>query len=255
MAVAMLPITAAPSLMVAAGPLQESFRSVAVVRAGTSEGAGFLVGADTLLTAAHVVQGRERVVVIFDDPGAEIPAAVETRWTSADLARLRLDRAAERPSVVLRDEEPSVGETVYAVGAPGGDLSVTKGIVSGRRRLDGRRYAQTDAAVNPGNSGGPLVDEQGAVVGLVVTKARQQEGSALALEGGEIDALLDQPGDNDPPPEQVSRRPGSTADDRSVLAWLVLPFIGLVWLVRSRPRPLVRLGRVIQREGNGDGST
>jgi len=76
---------------------------------------------------------------------------------------------------------PGVGTDVFAVGAPTGEdlaFSVTKGVISGLREWQGKRYIQTDAALNPGNSGGPLLASDGRVVGIVSWKI-----SAPGLEG------------------------------------------------------------------------
>jgi hypothetical protein len=77
------------------------------------------------------------------------------------------------PCLVPPAEPAPLGSELYAIGAPGGEKlshSVTKGIISGRREWESHRFLQTDVALNPGNSGGPLLDTSGRVLGLVSWK-------------------------------------------------------------------------------------
>ena len=81
----------------------------------------------------------------------------------------------------VRGQAPAVGETVFAIGTPlDKSLSgtLTRGVVSARRIIDSQPFIQSDVAVTHGNSGGPLLDEKGAIVGLTV--------SGLAPEGSQI---------------------------------------------------------------------
>jgi S1-C subfamily serine protease len=82
----------------------------------------------------------------------------------------------------IRNTPVALGETVYAIGTPLDDAlqnTVTKGIVSGTRLIDGRSFIQSDAPVTHGNSGGPLVDENGAVIGLTDWGVDPTAGSSL----------------------------------------------------------------------------
>jgi len=135
------------------------------------QGSGFIVSADGLiLTNAHVVQGAEEVTVKLSDR-REFVAKVLGSDAITDIAVLRIE-ASGLPTVRLGDpRQLEVGDPVVAIGAPYGlEQSVTKGIVSAKgRSLPGDSvvpFIQTDAAVNPGNSGGPLFDGSGAVVGI-----------------------------------------------------------------------------------------
>jgi hypothetical protein len=94
--------------------------------------------------------------------------------------------------VPIRKDAPASGAEVYAAGAPESlDLafSLTRGIVSGFPVIDGRRRLQTDASVNPGNSGGPLADANGAVVGVVSSKIMGAKVEGLAFAVPIADAL------------------------------------------------------------------
>lgn len=135
------------------------------------QGSGFIVSADGLiLSNAHVVDGASEVIVKLSDH-REFKAKVLGSDKSSDIAVLKID-AKNLPSVRVGDSDQlNVGDYVLAIGAPFGlEQTATSGIVSAKaRNLPGDGYVpfiQTDAAVNPGNSGGPLFDATGAVVGI-----------------------------------------------------------------------------------------
>ena len=134
-------------------------------------GSGFVISQDGLiLTNAHVVRDAQEVTVKLADR-RELKAKVLGADPATDIAVLRV-QAAGLPAVRLGDPRTlQVGDYVLAIGAPFGfDQSATAGIVSAKgRSLPGDAYVpfiQTDAAVNPGNSGGPLFDAAGRVVGI-----------------------------------------------------------------------------------------
>jgi len=134
-------------------------------------GSGFIIGADGLiLTNAHVVRDAKDVTVKLSDR-REYSAKVLGIDTATDIAVLKVD-AKGLPVVRLGDPRSlEVGDPVLAIGAPYGlEQTATSGIVSAKgRSLPGDAvvpFIQTDAAVNPGNSGGPLFDGSGSVVGI-----------------------------------------------------------------------------------------
>ncbi|OYY93690.1 MAG: peptidase [Hydrogenophilales bacterium 28-61-23] len=135
------------------------------------EGSGFIIGSDgVILTNAHVVDGAREVIVKLTDR-REFKARVIGVDRLADVAVLRI-KADGLPTVHLGKAEPvRVGEWVLAIGSPFGfENSASAGIVSGKARaLPDEGYVpfiQTDVAVNPGNSGGPLFNQRGEVVGI-----------------------------------------------------------------------------------------
>jgi serine protease Do len=160
------------------------------------EGSGFIVSADgVILTNAHVVDGAERVTVKLTDR-REFEARVLGVDTKSDVAVLKID-AADLP--VVKIGEPSsleVGEWVVAIGAPFGfENSVTAGIVSAKGRTlpdDGYvPFIQSDVAVNPGNSGGPLFNLRGEVVGInsqIYSRSGGYQGVSFAIP---IDVAMD----------------------------------------------------------------
>ncbi|MBI3347884.1 MAG: Do family serine endopeptidase [Burkholderiales bacterium] len=135
------------------------------------QGSGFIISPDGLvLTNAHVVRDAKQVTVKLSDR-REFAAQVLGSDPATDIAVLRVD-AKGLPTVQLGDpKQVQVGDYVLAIGAPYGfEQTATQGIVSAKgRSLPGESvvpFIQTDAAVNPGNSGGPLFDASGRVVGV-----------------------------------------------------------------------------------------
>jgi len=135
------------------------------------QGSGFVVGNDgTILTNAHVVRDAKEVNVKLSDR-REFRAKVLGSDPATDVAVLKVE-AGQLPSVTIGDpQQVQVGDYVLAIGAPFGfEQTATQGIVSAKgRSLPGDSFVpfiQTDAAVNPGNSGGPLFDASGRVIGI-----------------------------------------------------------------------------------------
>jgi len=136
------------------------------------QGSGFIISSDGLiLTNAHVVREAKQVTVKLSDR-REFSAKVLGSDPATDIAVLKVD-AKGLPAVQLGDpKQVQVGDYVLAIGAPYGfEQTATQGIVSAKgRSLPGDSsvvpFIQTDAAVNPGNSGGPLFDASGRVVGV-----------------------------------------------------------------------------------------
>ena len=149
-------------------------------------GSGVLISNDKVLTAAHVVQTADAALVEFPD-GQDSIARVIASDVRADVALLQLQRPPKNISpVALGDSDKvEVGDQIFVIGAPYGiSQTLTAGHVSGRRRLDKDgetqpylEFLQTDAAINGGNSGSPMFDMNGQVVGIVSTIMSQSGGS------------------------------------------------------------------------------
>jgi serine protease Do len=152
-------------------------------------GSGFIIGSDGIvLTNAHVVDGADEVTVRLTDR-REFKAKVLGTDKTTDVAVLKID-AKDLPIVRIGDPDKTrVGEWVVAIGTPYGlDNTVTSGIVSAKSRsLPGDSavpFIQTDAAVNPGNSGGPLFNMRGEVIGInsqIFSRSGGFQGVAFAI--------------------------------------------------------------------------
>lgn len=182
--------------------------SVVVIQAGKSLGTGVIAAEDgTILTAHHVVKGTENVTLTYAD-GTRSKAVVASSNPKRDVATLK---PAELPEIVVPATlggAVAVGAPVVAIGNPLGlTYSVSTGVVSGLNRTaedgDLNGLIQFDASVNPGSSGGPLLDARGLVIGIVVSIADPGRDEAfagiafavpigVALGGGEGDGS---PGD------------------------------------------------------------
>jgi S1-C subfamily serine protease len=153
------------------------------VRADQSYGAGVAVErAGFVLTNLHVVDGAKAITVTSF--GAEpVTAELVDSDRSLDLALLRTSAPLPNAAIVGDSKALGVGDEVMAVGSPRKMyFSVSRGMVSFPNRfLDGVEYIQTDLPINVGNSGGPLVDRQGNVVGVVSFILRDSQGISFAL--------------------------------------------------------------------------
>jgi len=172
-------------------PFSQFFRGQQAPRAQIvhAQGSGFLISPDGLvLTNAHVVDGAKEVTVKLSDH-SEYKAKVLGADRASDIAVLKID-AHDLPAVQLgNSDQLAVGDYVLAIGEPFGlEETATAGIVSAKgRTLPGDGYVpfiQTDAAVNPGNSGGPLFDSSGKVVGInaqIYSNSGGYQGVAFAI--------------------------------------------------------------------------
>ncbi|MDR0709857.1 MAG: S1C family serine protease [Spirochaetaceae bacterium] len=166
-------------------------------------GSAFFVDASGLLiTNYHVIasevdpgyEGYSRMYIrMGDSTSARIPAKV-VGWDKAmDLALIKTEITPDYVFSVADRVIPGVGGTVYAIGSPGGlEKTVTRGIVSalGRRFLQIGDVLQIDAMVNHGNSGGPVVDEEGRLVGIVFAGVEQYPGLNFAVPAERLAAAL-----------------------------------------------------------------
>jgi S1-C subfamily serine protease len=173
------PSPSAPESLTVAEVHEVLFPSVVAIRTGTGSGTGLVANVDgTILTAYHVVENATTIEVTFAD-GTRSAATVAGAEPSIDIAVLAPQTL---PAVVVPATLGGgvvVGDDVVAIGHPFGLVdSTTAGVVSaldrsvpvpGGRELPG--LIQFDAAVNPGNSGGPLVNMRGEAVGIVVALA------------------------------------------------------------------------------------
>jgi serine protease Do len=166
-------------------------RSTVQVSSGRrGQGSGFIVTADgEIVTNAHVVSGSELEVRLWD--GSSFPATLKARSTRRDLAVLRISTKDLTPVNLANSEELRIGELVIAVGNPLGFMgAVTTGIVHGIGRRPGlgpTRWIQADVQLAPGNSGGPLADARGKVVGVNTMVAG---GLGLAVPANAVARML-----------------------------------------------------------------
>jgi serine protease Do len=173
-------------------------------RAARGVGSGFIVDPKGLiLTNQHVVEGATRITVKLQT-GETLRGEVVGVDEETDVAVVRVKPTRDLPSVRLgNSDEVQVGDWVLAIGSPFGlDQTVTAGIISTRERSNEKtgassfqRFLQTDAAINRGNSGGPLVNMRGEVIGInsqIATTTGDYNGIGFALPSNEVGFVYQQ---------------------------------------------------------------
>jgi S1-C subfamily serine protease len=167
-------------------PTQVAARGLAAtvaLRCGEQLGSGFFVDEERLVTNAHVLCPGDDTVKIRFSSGREATGSVEASDDVRDLAIVRAS-GAKAPSLPLGDAGAlAAGERLAMIGAPLGlEFTVHEASVSNLERHElGVAFVQIDARVNPGNSGGPLIDDRGRVVAVVTLKRTDAEGIAFAV--------------------------------------------------------------------------
>ena len=167
-------------------------------RPQSSVGSGFIISADGyIVTNAHVVEDMDSIVVGLSDR-TELPAQVIGKDRRSDIALLKVKASASLPVVKIVSDarQLKVGQWVLAIGSPFGfERTATQGIISAlARSLPSDNYVpfiQTDAAVNPGNSGGPLFNLNGEVIGVnsqIYSRSGGYQGVSFAIP---IDVAMD----------------------------------------------------------------
>ncbi len=164
-------------------------------------GSGFMISNKHIVTAAHVVDVAEKLTVQFLD-GEKIPAKVLSTNKTTDVALIELIWDKKNATLVNfgNSSELKIGERIFIVGAPFGlGHSLSSGYVSGFKISNGNNiftkseFIQTDAAINTGNSGGPMFNLKGEVVGVVskiLTKSGGFEGIGFAATSNIAKSLL-----------------------------------------------------------------
>jgi len=162
----------------------------------------FIDSSGLLITNYHVItsevdpkyEGYSRMYIrMGDSTSSRIPARVIGYDKALDLALIKTEFKSEFVFSIVDRVIPQVGDTVIAIGSPGGlEKTVTSGIVSSlsRRFLQIGDVYQIDAAVNPGNSGGPVVDTSGRLVGIVFAGIEQYQGLNFAVPAQRLAAAL-----------------------------------------------------------------
>jgi Tfp pilus assembly protein PilF len=165
-------------------------------RAGkpTVQGSGFIIAPNRVVTNHHVLAGVSQACVVFSDGATAEITSVASDSASNDLTVV-VAKTGQRQALRLGDEQTlQQGDPVYAIGAPQGlDLTLTNGIVSAFRNIDGQFLIQTTAVIGHGSSGGPLFDRRGSVVGVTSSMLSDTPGIYFAVSAGDVKRLLKTP--------------------------------------------------------------
>jgi S1-C subfamily serine protease len=172
----------------------------------TGIGSGIVLTADGYaLTNRHVVEGSQSLTATLSD-GSVYPATIVKISDTQDLALVKIDTTGLKPATIGDSGSIAVGQTAIAIGSPLGTYTetVTKGIISALNRtisvqdeqtgqaVELTGLIQTDAAINQGNSGGPLLNAAGQVVGVNTAAAQSAEGLGFAIPIQEATSLIAQ---------------------------------------------------------------
>jgi len=231
----MLPIAFGQNTLTTAQIAKKVSPSVVIIEgktdSGDTLGSGFIASKDgKIVTNLHVIRNMKTATVqlangeIFDS--MSVLATDERR----DLAVIHIAGFDLAALDLGNSNSVTVGEPVVIVGSPRGlGGTVTAGILSSIRDSgDGFKVLQTDAAVNPGNSGGPLVNGKGQVIGVVSFKLRSSEGLNFAIPINYVAGLLNEPHDpislelmrNRLSPKAATERSGASPSLNETLDWL-----------------------------------
>lgn len=175
--------------------IEDAVKGVVTIRTDISQGTGFIITGDGyVVTNAHVMENAKAAGVITYDGELHVVAMVGKN-DNMDIALLKIAGTYEELELENSDSV-QVGEKVIAIGNPLGlQFSVSEGIVSAIHREGLNKlkvYIQTDAALNPGNSGGPLINKQGKVIGINNFKVGDSESLGFALESNYITATVNE---------------------------------------------------------------
>ena len=185
------------------GMMESILPAVVQVVTAISEGTGFVASADGLVvTNRHVVGGSDQVTVRFGS-GLRLQGEVTYRHPRLDIAHIQVLSSESFTPVLIGDsDDVRLGEEVVAIGYPigsllGGRPTISEGIISAKRHTS----LQTTAAVNPGNSGGPLLNSDGEVIGVVSARIEEEPsgrsivgiGFAVPINEAEIELSTKEP--------------------------------------------------------------
>lgn len=170
---------------------EQLYNAVVAVYSGNSVGSGFCIGDGLIVTNEHVLSSRKNIYVMTYS-SERLKAEYVFADSSKDIALIKVDNT-DFPYLQIDDyNDVNVGDDVYAVGTPDNlPFTLTKGILSYKdREYRGKKYLQTDTALNFGNSGGPLLNSSGKVIAINTLKVKDTEGIALSLPMHEVCRLL-----------------------------------------------------------------
>jgi len=153
--------------------------AVVLIETTSGRGSGFFVRHDTVITNVHVVQ-NDAYVTLRKSDGTTLNARVDRRAPAFDIAILKVGTPSASQAVIPMGSAQSLrpGQEIVVIGSALGTLqnSVSRGIVSGLRTSGGATLVQTDAAANPGNSGGPMLDRNGSAIAITTLGYKNAEG-------------------------------------------------------------------------------
>lgn len=170
---------------------EEVYKSVFVVYSGNSLGSGFAIGENCIVTNAHVIENVHSITLTSYE-GDKYTASLLGIDEDKDIAVLVIKDASFPYLKMANLSTVKIGDDIYAIGAPKGmAYTLTKGTVSAKERIvENESFIQIDAAINEGNSGGPMLNDAGEVLGMNTMKMTDSEGIGLAIPADRIASTL-----------------------------------------------------------------
>jgi tetratricopeptide (TPR) repeat protein len=157
-----------------------------------AQGSGFIVAGGKIITNEHVARAGR---VFVDLGAAKLPTTVEKSDQFNDLAILSTDAELSTAPLTLARDLPAPGSAVYVIGNPEGlDRSISTGIVSAVRLLQGRQLIQITAPISPGSSGGPVLNVRGQVIGVAVGMLEEGQNLNFAVPSIVLEKLINSDG-------------------------------------------------------------
>ena len=153
-----------------------------------AQGSGFWVAGKKIVTNAHVANAGK----IYVDVGSvRFPAKIQSIDAYNDLAILTVDVEITATPLILVESVPAPGDAVFAIGNPQGlERTISQGVVSAHREIEGRESLQVTAPISHGSSGGPIVDAKGQVVGVAVGFLESGQSLNFAVPATRVIALI-----------------------------------------------------------------
>ncbi|WP_127844347.1 S1C family serine protease [Psychroflexus aestuariivivens] len=176
--------------------LNEALNASFTIKLDEGHGSGFAISKNGhIITNYHVVANHKDDIIVVDSDLNEYEAELIRFSPEKDLALLKINKEIKYTFEIQDKAEYNLGQDIFAIGTPRSlelGQSLTKGIISGKRENEGDFFLQIDASVNSGNSGGPLVNQDGKLIGVINAKVKGEgiEGLGFAILADEIKEAL-----------------------------------------------------------------
>jgi S1-C subfamily serine protease len=157
-----------------AASISEATKAVVTVKTRNGYGSGCILNSEGyIITCYHVTGDVDSTIEIITEAGMKLKASLIRYNPKYDLALLKAEGTFSDALNIDSSKTFELGTEIYAIGTPGEielGQSLSKGIISGKRKISDRIYIQTDVSINKGNSGGALIDKNGSLIGIVNAK-------------------------------------------------------------------------------------